>query len=111
VYDGDTLTVLADLGFAVWRRVSVRVDGINAIELRAPGGLAAREHLKALLPAGGEVTLTSLGWDKYGDRVDGRITLPDGRDVGEVMVIDGYAARWDGTGARPTPPWPIPSDH
>lgn len=91
----------------MWRYVNVRLVGINARELRDPGGHEARDHLRALLLVDLPVTLIALGWDKYGDRVDSKIILPDGRDVGDVMVADGYAAEWDGTGDRPTPPWPI----
>lgn len=108
-YDADTCYVLADLGFAVWRYVNVRLAGINARELRDPGGHEARDRLRQLMPVDTPVTLTALGWDKYGDRVDGQIILPDGRDVAAVLVAEGYAAVWDGTGARPVPPWPIPS--
>lgn len=107
VYDGDSLSVLADLGFAVWRYVTVRLNGCNAIELRAPGGQEAKAHLLQLCPVGTPVALTALGWDKWGDRVDSRITLPNGIDLATAMIADGYAALWDGKGPRPTPPWPI----
>ena len=109
VHDGDTCFVLADLGFAVWRYVNVRLAGINAIELGQPGGKEARDHLRVLMPANSVVTLVAIGWDKYGDRVEGQLVLPDGRDIASVMVADGYAARWDGKGPRPVPPWPIPA--
>ncbi len=109
VRDGDSCAVMADLGFGVWRAVTVRLSGINAIELNQPGGTAARDHLLGLMPVGSRVTLISLGWDKYGDRTDALITLPGGRDVSAVMVADGYAAAWDGTGPRPVPPWPNPA--
>lgn len=107
VYDGDTCVVFADCGFAVWRFVDVRLDGINAIELHSPGGAEGRDHLLSLIPVGSAITLTALKWDKYGDRVDSKITLSDGRDVGAVMIADGYAAPYNGRGPKPTPPWPI----
>jgi endonuclease YncB( thermonuclease family) len=50
----------------------------------------------------------SVGADKYG-RWLGVITLSDGRDVATQMIRDGYAAPWDGKGAQPVPPWPIPT--
>jgi len=108
VYDGDTCKLRADLGMAIWRYCTARLNGINAAELRAPGGLQARDHLIELMPPGTEVRLVSLGWDKYRDRLDAQLILPDGRDVSEVMVADGYAAAWDGHGEKPCPPWPIP---
>lgn len=104
IHDGDSLTVLADLGFDVWRRVTIRLAGMNANELAAPGGAQSRDHLKALLPLGSSVTLTAQHYDKYGNRVDALITMPDGRDVSTVMIADGFAAAWDGTGVKPTVP-------
>jgi micrococcal nuclease len=108
VHDGDSATVQADLGWGVWRVVTVRLSGINAIELSQPGGKEARDHLLGLMPLGSKVTLASLGWDKYGDRTDALLALTDGRDVCAQMVKDGYAAVWGGAGPRPTPSWPIP---
>jgi endonuclease YncB( thermonuclease family) len=108
VYDGDSFTALADLGFSVWRYVNVRLNGCNAIELRNPGGHEAKQHVLELMPIGTAVTLTVTGWDKFGDRSDSFIALPDGRDLTATMIADGYAAAWDGKGPKPTPPWPIP---
>lgn len=108
VYDGDTFTVLADCGFEVWRVVDVRLNGCNARELHDLGGAEARDHVLELMPVGAKVTLTVSGWDKYGDRSDSLVTLPDGRDLTATMIADGYAAVWNGKGAKPVPPWPIP---
>lgn len=107
IHDGDSCSVMADLGFGVWRSVNVRLNGINAIELNQPGGKEARDYLTSLIPTGMRLTLVSLGWDKYGDRTDAMLVLPDSRDVADVMVGAGYAARWTGKGPRPSPAWPI----
>lgn len=107
VHDGDTITVDVDLGLGVWRRGQrVRLDGINARELGVPGGREARDNLAALVPAGSEVALRSVHWDKYGGRIDGAVTLADGRDLAAVLVEGQWAAAWDGSGPRPVPPWP-----
>lgn len=108
IYDADTLTVSADLGFRLTVQLSVRLAGINARELRDPGGREARAHLASLCPIGSVVTLHSLAVDKYGGRTLGRLLLDDGTDVAERMVASGYAARWDGQGPRPVPAWPLP---
>lgn len=110
VHDGDTLSVDIDLGQEIWiRSRPVRLAGIAARELRLPGGKEARDHLAALLPVGTVVRVDSQGWDKYGGRIDGSIVrLPDGMDVSAAMVADGYAVDWDGKGAQPLPPWPLP---
>jgi micrococcal nuclease len=109
VHDGDSISCLADLGWGVWRAVTVRLAGINAQELAQPGGKEARDHLLGLMPIGTKVTLICLGVDKFGDRSDCLLTLPDGRDVAHQMVADGYAAAWTGQGPKPVPPWPVPA--
>lgn len=107
VYDGDTVRVDIDLGQDVWiRNRPVRLAGLAARELREPGGIAARDHLAALLPPGTRVSIESTGWDKYGGRITGRITLSDGRVLADLLVAAGYALPWNGRGAQPKPPWP-----
>jgi len=123
IHDGDTLDVdilLAktgklktdlDLGFNVHRtttgtrleRQSVRLLGCNAPELATVAGRAALAFIETLLKVGDTVTLVSHGWDKYGGRIDGQITLSDGRDLTSVMVAAGHAAVWDGVGVKPVP--------
>lgn len=123
-HDGDTLQLdillqrrrfhihsAIDLGFNVQLRPSgvwladqrVRTFGDNAPELSTPAGRAAFAFLQSLLPLGTHVLLLSHGWDKFGGRVDGSVTLPDGRDLVRVMVEAGHAAIWDGRGSKPVP--------
>lgn len=103
------MALVLDLGFHVDMRLSCRLAGVNSIELSQPGGAEAREHLADLLPVDAQVSVISVAVDKFAGRFDGRIQLPDGRDAATVMVRDGYAVAWNGRGARPTPPWPIPA--
>lgn len=91
VYDGDTIHVNIDLGFGLDLALRCRVFGINAPELEEQAGKDAREFALTLLPAGEAIMVVSHGWDKYGGRFDGEITLPDGRNFGDVMVQNGYA--------------------
>lgn len=130
IHDGDTIdvslvlvkmrsTVAArakaldvDLGFNVHRtpngvvleHQSVRLLGCNAPELATPAGKAALAFIETLVNVGDAVTLVSHSWDKYGGRIDGVVTLPDGRDLAAAMIAAGQAAPWDGTGAKPVPP-------
>lgn len=121
IHDGDTIDVDValvkagrlkedrDLGFNVHRcpagvvleRQSVRFYGCNAPELNTPEGKAARDFLCTLITVGDTVTLLSHGWDKYGGRIDGQITLADGRDLVATMIAAGHAVAWDGTGPKP----------
>lgn len=121
IHDGDTLAVdllLAktgkqkvdlDLGFNVHRgptgttlvHQSVRFYGCNAPELSTPDGKAAVAFLETLVAVGDTVKLLSYGWDKYGGRIDGTITLADGRDLVGVMIESGHAFAWPGFGPKP----------
>jgi endonuclease YncB( thermonuclease family) len=51
VIDGDTFVARVDLDFHVFVEITVRVRGLWAAELRAPGGAEAREALVNLLAA------------------------------------------------------------
>jgi endonuclease YncB( thermonuclease family) len=103
VHDGDTLTRDVDLGFWAHFRMPCRIAGINAPELKAPGGVEARDTLAALCPPGSPLTVVSVKPDKYGGRFDGVPCLPDGRVVGDVLIEAGVAVAWDGTGPAPVP--------
>ena len=114
VRDGDSAFIDLDLGFGqyvvskLWdgrswlscRVQRVRPDGsmvaINAPELGTkanpnPAGVAARDYARGLLPVGSIVKVVSYGWDKYGGRYDGSITLDNGTDFGSLMVVAGHA--------------------
>jgi endonuclease YncB( thermonuclease family) len=111
-HDGDTLTVDVHLGFEVTFTTNVRLLGMNARELAAPGGKEARDHLRALLPAGTVVTLSSEKVDKYGGRYDATITYlgADGQphDLVGDLIAGQWGAPYDGVGATSAhvPPWP-----
>lgn len=110
VHDGDTLSVDIDCGQDIWiRRRSVRLAGIAARELSEPGGKEARDFVRSWLPDGTEVCVESTGWDKYAGRIDGIVHLPDSWTVQQRLLDAGFAAVWDGKGAQPKPPWPIPT--
>lgn len=107
VVDGDTVVLDVDLGFGVWKLAEAfRLLGCNAREHDAPGGQEAIANLRALLPVGALVTLTSVKPDKFGGRYDAKIQLPDGRDLTQLLVGTQWAAAWDGQGTKPVPPWP-----
>lgn len=99
-HDGDTCHVDLDLGFGFILNsydlsnkpiISCRIYGINAPELSTAEGKTAHTFAINLCPPGTSVAVLSHGWDKYGGRFDGSITLPDGRDFGDAMVAAGQA--------------------
>lgn len=113
VHDGDSIHASVSLGFGIWHGsedsvpgVMLRIAGLNARELSEEGGEEARDHLAELLPAGTAVTLRTVKPDKFGGRYDADVELPDGSDLGDRLIAEGWAAAWDGTGERPVPAWP-----
>ena len=116
VIDGDNveLDIISDIGFndTVSRRRSFRLLGINARELDQPGGVEAQQNLAKLLPVGSSVRLQSVKLDKFGGRYDALIYLPsavDDRDtINGRLVLEWWAASWNGQGSKPVPPWPRP---
>jgi endonuclease YncB( thermonuclease family) len=111
VIDGDTAIVDVDLGFYMTARMSCRLAGLNARELHDDGGREARDYLCGLLPVEATVQVDSVKADKYAGRFDGVVTrrLDDGSgiNVNQRLIDMGYAAKWDGSGPRPVPPWPL----
>lgn len=98
--DGDTARVALDLGFGVYLyprdfegkpTLSMRVYGINAPETNTEEGRLARAYAETVCPGGTFVTALSHGWDKYGGRWDGSITLPGGQDFASLMIAAGHA--------------------
>jgi endonuclease YncB( thermonuclease family) len=85
VTDGDTFRVWIDLGFSVYLRTKIRVQGVNAPELPTPAGCAAAAYLITLLPINSVVTVESRRLDLHG-RAEAVVTLEDGRDLGQVLL-------------------------
>lgn len=113
VHDGDTLYGVVDHGCGIANKglsrsgMGLRLWGVNARELREPGGVEARDNLATLIPVGSEVAITCKAWDAWNGRVDVAITLPDVGDLATYLVAQQWAAGpYYGTGVKPVPPWP-----
>jgi len=91
VHDGDTMTLVIDLGFNVTVKQHCRLKGINAPELSTQAGKDALAFALTLVEPGDTVITTSYGWDKYGGRYDGTVQLLDGRDFAATMLKAGMA--------------------
>lgn len=107
VIDGDTVDVDIDLGFDVWLKDQrIRINGIDAPESRTSDpvekifGLAAKAKVEELLSPV-MVLRTIIDRDgsdakgKFG-RILGDFILGNGRSIGEILVEEGYAARYYG---------------
>jgi micrococcal nuclease len=101
VVDGDTVDALVDLGFDTWKKVRIRMHGMNAPESRTRDleekarGLAAKNRLIELLDSG-EFILVSHGVGKYG-RCLGEIFINPGDDsVNNLLISEGHATEYYG---------------
>ncbi len=99
-YDGDTVTVVIDLGFHITRKETIRLLGIDTEELRGgtdetkTRGKAAKARLAELLAMGNVYIVTEqddtgkygrlLGW-LYTELSDGKII-----NVNNTLVAEGY---------------------
>jgi endonuclease YncB( thermonuclease family) len=104
--DGDTFEARVRVWPGLDVDTKIRVRGIDAAELhaRCPDELAraqaARIALQNIL-AEGEVTISRVGIDKYGGRVDATIATRKTADVSAAMLNGGFARAYDG-GKRST---------
>lgn len=93
VIDGDTFRLGSE---------TVRIENIDAPELRCRCpeecrlATVARDRLAELLTA--EPRLDRTGRDRFG-RTLARVWV-DGRDIGEALVREGLARRWEGRRRR-----------
>jgi endonuclease YncB( thermonuclease family) len=90
VHDGDTFTVFVDLGFGIFLRTKVRVQGVNSPETDTAAGRLAAAFLAELLPINSVVSLDSRRLDLHG-RAEAVVALPDGRDLASVLLAAGQA--------------------
>ena len=95
IHDGDTIYVDLDMGLGMTRKdLGIRFAGINAPELSAAdgSGKAALAFLETLAMVGDIVSIDSLGWDNYGNRIDARVFI-NGNPVslGKMMLDSGHA--------------------
>ncbi len=103
VYDGDTLTVDAHPWPQITVRTSVRVDGIDAPEIRgkcdSEKAMAREARELARESVGERVHLRNVELGKYAGRVIADVFTEDGRRLADVLIEAGLARVYDG-GAR-----------
>lgn len=100
VVDGDTIDALVDLGFDTWKKVRIRMMGMNAPESRTRDleekklGLAAKARLIEML-GDGVFTLQSHGVGKYG-RCLGEIFRESDISLNRQLINEGHATEYFG---------------
>ena len=109
VIDGDSFVarMARDIGFhgEVQFEQKLRLNRINTPPVKTPAGRSAREFFEALVRASDvsspPLLIETVKPYKYGDEWMAEVTLPDGRNVSDLMVSAGGAVYWDGLGPRP----------
>ena len=113
VVDGDTIDVTIDLGFKVWKKMRVRMEGINTPESRTRDleekkrGLAAKDRLVEILKYNNnECTLKVSGVGKFGRAIASVYvdTLSPASDkssmteinVNKQLIEEGHEVAYDG---------------
>jgi micrococcal nuclease len=105
VIDGDTLEVRARLWPDLAMTTRLRLRGIDAPEQR---GSCDRERLLAETAtrrvesyvASGNWLVTDVSRDKFGGRMVGRLVSTSGFDIGDRLLNEGLARRYDGRSKR-----------
>jgi endonuclease YncB( thermonuclease family) len=101
VIDGDTFEARVHVWPGLDVNTKIRLRNIDAPELhaRCPDELAkaqaARTALETML-ATGAVTVSRIGIDKYGGRVDALAATRDTPDISAALLSGGFARSYDG---------------
>lgn len=101
VYDGDTITVMLDLGMSITRKAKCRLVGIDTPEIRTKvagekeAAYAARDRVRDLI-LDKWVTIQSMTEpDKYG-RLLVKVWTEDGQCVNDVLIEEKHAVAYNG---------------
>ena len=101
VVDGDTIDAQVDLGFDTFKKVRIRLVGLNAPESRTRDlaekekGLAAKARVKELLKQNkNKFILHSQGVGKFG-RCLGEIFLGESK-LNDILINEGHAVPYYG---------------
>ena len=91
VVDGDSIKFVVDLGFAVSKRVDVRLFGVDTPEMRGgtdetkAAAQLAKARVEELVPPGTKVFLRSVELDKFG-RSLGVVITGEGEVINDILV-------------------------
>lgn len=101
IIDGDTFEARVHIWPGLAVTTKIRLRNIDAPELHArcadelAKAQAARTALETMLAAG-SVTVSRIGIDKYGGRVDALVAAHDTPDISTALLNGGFARSYDG---------------
>ena len=101
VYDGDSITVLLDLGMKITVKASCRLFGVDTPEVRSKvagekeAAYKAKDRVKSLVLGKNVVVQSIQKPDKYG-RLLVRIWTEEGQCVNDLLISESLAVPYDG---------------
>jgi len=101
VYDGDSITVMLDLGMGITRKAKCRLMGIDTPEIRTRSAIekkaayVARDRVRDLIGDQGVLLHSVAKPDKYG-RLLVKVWTHEGTCINEVLIDEGLARAYDG---------------
>jgi micrococcal nuclease len=101
VVDGDTIDVIFDVGFSMFRKERIRLDGIDTPESSTSDlnekrfGLESKQFLQIWLSKQSSLRAKTKKDDKYG-RILAEIYGDDSICINDLMVESGFAWKYDG---------------
>lgn len=107
IFDGDTFSGQVMLEQDVSITVRVRLINVDTPEMNGKCerekrmAVRARDVLAALIPKGTVVRLDNIKDDKYLGRINANVFLPDGRDVGLILIDSGLGRPYKGGKRQP----------
>lgn len=102
IVDGDTFSGVVKLDDDIEISVRVRLRNVDTPELHGACvneiimANLARDRLAELMPVDSIVDLQNIKDDKYLGRIDANVILPDGRDVGNVLIAEKHGRPYSG---------------
>jgi len=102
VFDGDTFSAVAHVDKNTDVNVRVRLINVDTPEMNGAcddevhRANMARNRLVQLVPRGTVVELKNIKDDKYAGRIDANVILPDGRDVGKILINEKLGRAYSG---------------
>jgi micrococcal nuclease len=97
VIDGDSIEAVLDLGFNIFYKVSIRVDGLDTPEKNTVEGKLVKAYAEEWFKTGSFV-VNSKELDKYG-RVLGsisKVSKDTTLDYNQVLISQGFARLYNG---------------
>ena len=102
VYDGDTFAAVVHIDRKTDVNVRVRLINVDTPEMHGKcdseirRAKMARNRLMELVPNGSTVELKNIKDDKYAGRIDANVILPNGRDVGKILINEKLGRPYSG---------------